>query len=91
MKVKIIERMQTCAQWTVERERNPVIVVIWSEGEGIRQKAQLGVRTIWSDSFRSEFRKLRMDVNVEILRKVRGLRIPDSTHLWRWIRRQRKE
>jgi hypothetical protein len=36
MKVKIIESIQTCAQSTVERERNPVV---WSEGEGRRDKA----------------------------------------------------
>jgi hypothetical protein len=39
MKVKIIKSMQTWAQSTVERERNPVVVVVWSEGEGIRDKA----------------------------------------------------
>jgi hypothetical protein len=33
----------------VERERNPVVVVVWSEGEGIRQEGRLGVRTVWSD------------------------------------------
>jgi hypothetical protein len=49
MKVEIIERMQTCTQWTVEREKNPVVVVVWSEGEGIRQEDRLGVRTVWSD------------------------------------------
>jgi hypothetical protein len=38
MKVKIIERMQTWAQSTVERERNPVVVVVWSAGEGRRDK-----------------------------------------------------
>jgi hypothetical protein len=39
MKVKIIEKMQTCTQSTVERDRNPVVVVVWSEGERIRDKA----------------------------------------------------
>jgi hypothetical protein len=38
MKVKIIESMQTCTQSTVERERNPVVVVVWSEVEGRREK-----------------------------------------------------
>jgi hypothetical protein len=38
MKVKIIESMQTCTQSTVERERNPVVVVVWSAGEGIREE-----------------------------------------------------
>jgi hypothetical protein len=38
MKGKIIERMQTCAHSTAERERNPVVVVIWSEGERRREK-----------------------------------------------------
>jgi hypothetical protein len=49
MKVKIIERTQTCTQSTVERERNLVVVLAWSEGEGIRQEVRLGVRTVWSD------------------------------------------
>jgi hypothetical protein len=39
MKVKIIESMQTCTQLAVEREMNPVIVVVWSEVEGRRDKA----------------------------------------------------
>jgi hypothetical protein len=39
MKVKIIERMQTCTHWSIERERNLVVVVVWSEGEGRRDKA----------------------------------------------------
>jgi hypothetical protein len=39
MKVKIIESMQICSQSTVERERNRVVVVSWSEGEGRRDKA----------------------------------------------------
>jgi hypothetical protein len=83
MKVKIIERMQTCNQSTAERERNPVIVVVWSEGEGIRQEGRLGVRTVWSDWFLSEFRKLRVDMNVEIPRRLRDLSVPDSKHRWR--------
>jgi hypothetical protein len=49
MKVKIIESMQTYTQSTVERERNAVVVVVWSEGEGIRQEGRLGVKTVWSD------------------------------------------
>jgi hypothetical protein len=83
IKVKIIERMQTCTQSAVERERNPVAVVVWSEGEGIRQEGRLGVRTIWSDWFRSEFRKLRIDMNAEILRRLRALPVPNSKHLWK--------
>jgi hypothetical protein len=39
MKVKIIESMQICTQWTVERERNRVVVMDWIDGEGIRDKA----------------------------------------------------
>jgi hypothetical protein len=77
MKVKVIESMQTCTLWTVERERNPVVVVVWSEEEGIRQEGRLGVRTVWSDWLLSEFRKLRMDMNVEIPRRLRGLLVPD--------------
>jgi hypothetical protein len=49
MKAKIIERMQTCTQSTAERERNPVVVVVWSEGDGISQEGRLGVRTVWFD------------------------------------------
>jgi hypothetical protein len=80
IKVKIIESMQTCTQSTVERERNPVIVVVWSEGEGIRQEGRLGVRAVWSDWFLSEFRTLKMDINVEIPRRLRGLPVPNSKH-----------
>jgi hypothetical protein len=68
-----------------------VIVVVWSEGEGIRQEDRLGVRTVWSHWFLSEFRKLRMNMNVEIPRRLRGLSVPDSKHLWSRKHRQRKE
>jgi hypothetical protein len=81
MKVKIIESMPTCTQSTVERERNPVVVVVWSEGERIRQESRLGVRTVWSDRFLSELRKLRMDMNREIPKRLRGLSVPDFKHL----------
>jgi hypothetical protein len=39
MKVKIIESMQSRTQSTIERDRKPVVVVVWSEGEGRRDKA----------------------------------------------------
>jgi hypothetical protein len=39
MNVMIMESLKTCTQSTVERERNPVVVVVWSEGEGRRDKA----------------------------------------------------
>jgi hypothetical protein len=37
MRVNLIESMQTRIQSNVEPERNPVVVVVWSEGEAIRQ------------------------------------------------------
>jgi hypothetical protein len=40
MRVKIIEGMQTCIQSNVEPEKNLVAVVVWGEGEAIRQKAE---------------------------------------------------
>jgi hypothetical protein len=36
MRAKIIERIQTCLQSAVEQETNPVVVVVWREGEAIR-------------------------------------------------------
>jgi hypothetical protein len=41
MRAKIIERIQTCIQSTVERETNPGVGVVWREGEAIRQKGGL--------------------------------------------------
>jgi hypothetical protein len=49
MRVKIIERMQKYTQSNVGPETNPVVVVVavvWREGEAIRQKGRLGVRTV---------------------------------------------
>jgi hypothetical protein len=40
MRVKIIERMQTCIQWNVEPERNPVAEVVWREGEARRANCE---------------------------------------------------
>jgi hypothetical protein len=43
MRANIIERMQTCTQSNVEPERKLVVVVVivvWREGEAIRQKAE---------------------------------------------------
>jgi hypothetical protein len=50
MRVNLIKRMQTCIQSNVEPERKlmgVVVVVIWREGEAIRQKRRLRVRTVW--------------------------------------------
>jgi hypothetical protein len=51
MRVKIIEGMQTCIESNVEPETNPVVVVIWREGEGRRQKAEGSIvsKNGWSD------------------------------------------
>jgi hypothetical protein len=38
----------TCIQSSAERETNPAVVVVWREGEAIRQKGQFGARTVWS-------------------------------------------
>jgi hypothetical protein len=43
MRVNIIEGLQTCIQSNVEPERKlvvAVVVVIWREGEAIRQQAE---------------------------------------------------
>jgi hypothetical protein len=44
MRVNVIEGMQTYIQLNVERERNPVVVVVvavWREGGAIRQEVRL--------------------------------------------------
>jgi hypothetical protein len=38
MRANIIEWMQTYIQSNAEDERNPVVVMVWTEGEAIRQK-----------------------------------------------------
>jgi hypothetical protein len=45
MRVYIIEQIQTYIQSNVEREMNPVIVVVWRRGEAITQMGRLGIRT----------------------------------------------
>jgi hypothetical protein len=46
MRVKIIEGMQTYIQSNAEGETNPVVVVVWRDGEAIRQKGRLKGRKV---------------------------------------------
>jgi hypothetical protein len=48
MREKNIESIKTYIQSTVERETNPVAVVVWRKGEAIRQKGSLAGKTVWS-------------------------------------------
>jgi hypothetical protein len=48
MRVNVIKVTQTYIQSNVEPETNPVVAVVWSEGEAIREKGRLGARPVSS-------------------------------------------
>jgi hypothetical protein len=81
MRENIIEGVQTYIQSNVEPKRNPVVVVVWREGEAIRQKGGWVVRTIELTFNSVRSREFRENMNISISRRGMGVGSPGSSQL----------